>query len=130
MRSVYVDEDVSKVGDRLLSDLGHDSMHTEKAGNKGRTDVQQLVFAVDHNRLLITANRRDFEPLHEAWLACARLWGVTGRLHDGILVVPNGREMDPASLATAIDAFLRSDTVTENRLFRIDRSGNWREEAV
>jgi hypothetical protein len=130
LRAAYVDEDVLKAGSRLLSDLGHDSVHTEESGNKGQTDVQQLVFAVSNHRLFITANRRDFEPLHEAWLACARLWGVTGRLDDGILIVPNGREMDPQSLATAIDAFLRSGVETENRLFRMDRSGNWREETA
>ena len=130
MRPAYVDEDVSKAGSRLLSDLGHDSIHTEELGNKGQTDVQQLVFAVTHHRLFITANRRDFEQMHEAWLACAQLWGVTGRLHDGILIVPNGREMAPQPLAQAIDAFLRSGIETENRLFRMDRSGNWHEEEV
>jgi hypothetical protein len=90
--------------------------------------VQQLVFAVDHHRLFITANRRDFEVLHEAWLACARLWSVTGRLHHGILIVPNGREIDAESLAAAIDSFLRSVDSTENRLFLMDRSGSWSEE--
>lgn len=127
MRPAYVDEDVAKAGSRLLSALGHDSMHTEESGNKGQTDVQQLVFAVDHHRLFITANRRDFEVLHEAWLACARLWSVTGRLHDGILIVPNGREIGSEPLAAAIDTFLRAVDSTENRLFVMDRSGSWSE---
>lgn len=129
-RSVYVDEDVSNRAGDLLPELGHDSLRTEQAGNKGLTDVQRLVYAVTHRRLLITCNRRDFEPLHEAWLACARLWSVAGRLHDGILIVPNGREIDPSPLAAAIDNFLRSVTSTENRLFVMDRSGAWREETA
>jgi hypothetical protein len=127
MRSAYVDEDVSNRAGELLPDLGHDSLRTDEAGNKGQSDVRQLVYAVTNRRLLITCNRRDFEPLHEAWLACARLWSVSGRLHDGILIVPNGREIDPAPLAAAINAFLRSVDSTENRLFVMDRAGSWSE---
>ena len=50
----------------------------------GQSDDSQLSFAASQDRLLLTANVRDFAQLHRDWL---RL----GRSHSGIMLVPQQR---------------------------------------
>src|SRR3954453_12996093 len=67
---------------RLADDLrgrGYDVLTTEKAGLDTATDEQQLAFATDAGRAILTFNIRDFAPLHEQWSAA-------GRSHAGIIV--------------------------------------------
>jgi predicted nuclease of predicted toxin-antitoxin system len=67
---------------RLADDLrtrGYDVLTTEKAGLDTATDEEQLAFATDEGRAILTFNIRDFAPLHEQWSAA-------GRSHAGIIV--------------------------------------------
>jgi predicted nuclease of predicted toxin-antitoxin system len=67
---------------RLADDLrsrGYDVLTTEKAGLDTATDEQQLAFATNEGRAILTFNIRDFAPLHERWSA-------GGRSHAGIIV--------------------------------------------
>ena len=67
---------------RLAVDLrsrGFDVLTTEEAGLDTATDVQQLAFATEEGRAILTYNIRDFAPLH-------RQWQATGRSHTGIIV--------------------------------------------
>src|SRR3954451_8334548 len=67
---------------RLAEDLrsrGFDVLTTEHAGLDTATDEEQLAFATDEGRAILTFNIRDFAPLHARWSAA-------GRSHAGIIV--------------------------------------------
>jgi predicted nuclease of predicted toxin-antitoxin system len=67
---------------RLADDLrsrGFNALTTEEADLDTATDEQQLAFATEEGRAILTYNIRDFAPLHRQWLA-------DGRSHTGIIV--------------------------------------------
>jgi hypothetical protein len=64
---VYLDEDVDVLLAPLLAAHGIDCLTTVAAGNLSRTDEEQLTFAFQETRLLITHNHTDFENLATAW---------------------------------------------------------------
>jgi predicted nuclease of predicted toxin-antitoxin system len=67
---------------RLADDLrerGFDVLTTGQATMDTASDEQQLAFATEQDRAILTFNIRDFAPLHKQWLA-------TGRNHAGIVV--------------------------------------------
>ena len=64
---VYLDEDVDVLLDPLLAAHGINCLTTVDAANLGRTDEEQLMFALQESRIIITHNRTDFEDLAVAW---------------------------------------------------------------
>jgi predicted nuclease of predicted toxin-antitoxin system len=67
---------------RLAEDLcerGYDVINTQQTGRETASDDEQLEFATQEGRALVTYNIRDFVPLHESWTAL-------GRSHAGIIV--------------------------------------------
>ena len=67
---------------RLAVDLraeGFNVLRTEEAGKDRASDEEQLAFATQESRSILTFNIRDFAPLHERWQAA-------GRNHAGIIV--------------------------------------------
>ena len=60
---VYLDEDVDVHLAPLLAAHGIDALTTVAAGNLGRTDEEQLTFAIAGSRVLISHNRTDLENL-------------------------------------------------------------------
>jgi predicted nuclease of predicted toxin-antitoxin system len=67
---------------RLAVDLraqGFDVLRTEEAGRDRASDEEQLAFATQEGRSILTFNIRDFAPLQERWQAA-------GRHHSGIIV--------------------------------------------
>ena len=76
---VYLDEDVDVLLGRLLVARGFDCLSAFEAENLGWTDVQQLEFAAEQGRILVTHNRVDFENL-------ARVWWNDARDHAGIIL--------------------------------------------
>jgi|SRR5579864_1706380 len=75
----YLDEDVDVLLAPLLAAHGVDALTTLAAGNLHRPDEEQLTFALQESRILITHNRTDFENLAVAW------WGQQ-RDHAGIVL--------------------------------------------
>lgn len=65
---LYLDEDVPLSFGEALRTRGVDALSTQKAGNKGFTDLEQLQFAVEHGRVIITHNKKDFMLLHKNYL--------------------------------------------------------------
>ena len=65
---LYLDEDVPLSFGEALRTRGVDALSTQKAGNKGCTDLEQLLFAVKHGRVIITHNKKDFMLLHKHYL--------------------------------------------------------------
>src|SRR5260370_12221302 len=67
---------------RVAVDLrvqGYDVLRTEEAGNDTASDEEQLIFATEQARSILTFNIRDFAPLHQQWQ-------TAGRPHAGIIV--------------------------------------------
>lgn len=60
---LYNDEDVSVLIAELIRARGFSALTTLEAGNLGKSDEEQLEFAVSQERVLLTHNRVDFEEL-------------------------------------------------------------------
>jgi predicted nuclease of predicted toxin-antitoxin system len=64
---LYFDEDVDVLLAPLLTAHGFDCLTAVAAGNLGRSDEEQLAFALGESRILITHNRTDYETLAVSW---------------------------------------------------------------
>jgi predicted nuclease of predicted toxin-antitoxin system len=81
----YFDEDSAQ--HRLVAALrshGIDVATSLDSGMNARDDESQLILASAQNRVLVSANARDFASLHRAWLE-------RGKSHSGILIIPQQR---------------------------------------
>ena len=58
---LYVDEDVDVLIATLLQARGFTAITTRDAGQLGKTDAEQLAYAISQNKTLLTHNRIDFE---------------------------------------------------------------------
>jgi predicted nuclease of predicted toxin-antitoxin system len=76
---LYLDEDVDPLLARVLQDRGVDCLSTRGSNNLGRSDSDQLTFAVSHGRAILTFNVKDFVQL-------SREYAIAGRHHSGIIV--------------------------------------------
>jgi hypothetical protein len=76
---LYLDEDVSVLIGELLRARGFSAITTVEAGNLGRSDDEQLEYAVAEQRAFLTHNRADFERL-------AKNYFTSGRNHYGIII--------------------------------------------
>jgi hypothetical protein len=75
----YTDEDVTAAHAPALRRRGYMAQSTAEAGNLGRPDEAQLIFATERRMALLTYNAQDFIPL-------ARAWYRDGREHGGIVL--------------------------------------------
>ena len=76
---LYCDADVTPKLARLLRELGFDVVSTYEVGNMELTDAEQLAYAVNHGRAILTHNSKDFAPLFDQY------WWE-GRKHPGVIV--------------------------------------------
>lgn len=76
---LYVDEDVSVLVAELVRARNYDVLTARDAGNLTASDEQQLAFAVQQQRTILTHNRGDFELLHQKYM-------TTGQHHYGIII--------------------------------------------
>ncbi|MBI4401582.1 MAG: DUF5615 family PIN-like protein [Nitrospirae bacterium] len=76
---LYLDEDVDPLLAQVLRDRGIDCLSTQEAHKLGRSDSEQLVFATEQDRVLLTFNVKDFVLLSQAYAA-------SGQHHSGIIV--------------------------------------------
>jgi hypothetical protein len=75
----YLDEDVSTLVAQLVRARGFAVTTTREAGQGGRSDGEQLSYAVSRRTTLVTHNRADFESL-------ARQYFNAGLKHYGIII--------------------------------------------
>ena len=61
---LFLDEDVHAGLAIALRKRGYDVYHAQELDGKGRTDSEQLAFAVQDQRCLLTFNVKDFVILH------------------------------------------------------------------
>ena len=90
----YLDEDIDIALERALTNRGVDVISTLQAGNNGNTDEEQLIFANNENRIIITHNVRDFVILDKKFLN-------DDRIHHGIIVT------DQLSIGTLLKRIMK-----------------------
>ena len=85
---LYLDEDIDPLLAEVLRDRGLDCISTHESGNRGRADLDQLVFATRQGRAILTFNVKDFVRL-------AQEFDASGKSHKGIIVSdqPSFREL-------------------------------------
>jgi predicted nuclease of predicted toxin-antitoxin system len=76
---LYFDRHIKKQLAIDLRQRGFDVLTTEAAAMDTAPDEDQLAFAANENRSIVTFNIRDFAPLHE-------LWAALGKSHAGIIL--------------------------------------------
>lgn len=75
----YLDEDTtSKRLLQALRDRGEDVLSAAEMSMLAQSDEQQLVWALEHQRVIYTFNVRDFYRIHSEWLR-------SGKSHAGII---------------------------------------------
>ena len=102
---LYLDEDVSVLIKQLLSSRGYDLLTTQEANHIGASDAEQLRFAAEQGRAIVTHNHGDFEALAAEYVAA-------GLQHDGIIIAYRRR---PNELAARLLIILDSMTADEMR---------------
>lgn len=103
---LYFDEDVSVYVVENLRTRGFDVLESRRAGLLRRDDDEQLVFAIQQQRALVTHNRKDFEERHVHVLE-------TGQKHYGI-VIAKRRARDEIVVAKVLE--LLNTVTAEDRL--------------
>ncbi len=108
MAHLYANENLPLQVVQLLRELDHDVLTTADAGNAGQAipDEDVLAFAIQHQRILVTLNRKHFIRLHES-----------NPDHFGIVVCTF--DLDYGGLAQRIHNALGSDL--QSQLVRINR---------
>lgn len=76
---LYLDQDVNINLAVRLRRHGYDVVTTREVGNIGNPDEQQLEYATNNSRAILTHNRKHFRRLH-------RDWKSSGQHHGGIIV--------------------------------------------
>lgn len=61
---LFLDEDVHSGLAHALRKRGYDVIHAQELDRKGRSDSDQLLFAIQQERCLFTFNVKDFAILH------------------------------------------------------------------
>ncbi len=65
---LFLDEDVHSGLANVLRKRGFDVVHAQNLGRKGRSDVEQLTFAIQQKRCLFSFNVKDFVVLHNQFV--------------------------------------------------------------
>lgn len=81
---LYLDEMIPAGLAVVLREYGYDVLSAKEANMFGKSDEEQLGFAVSNGRAIVTFNIKDFVLLHQSWLS-------EGKEHFGIIVSPEIR---------------------------------------
>ncbi len=66
---VYLDEDVDVLVASLLNSRGFEATTAKQAGQLGKTDVEQLEYAISQKAAILTHNRNDFAALAQEYFS-------------------------------------------------------------
>jgi len=75
----YLNEDIAPDLAKLLRQRGFDAISTYEAGMAGKSDEEQMEFAQQEGRAILSCNFRDY-------LRLAKEWFLAGKEHYGIIV--------------------------------------------
>ena len=74
---LFLDEDVHSGLAHALRKRGYDVVHAQELDRKGRSDSDQLLFAIQQKRCIFTFNVKDFVILHNHYAKSRKEhWGV------------------------------------------------------
>jgi predicted nuclease of predicted toxin-antitoxin system len=74
---LLLDEDVHSGLAHALRKRGYDAIHAQELDRKGRSDSDQLLFAIQQERCLFTFNVKDFVVLHNQHIkSFQEHWGI------------------------------------------------------
>lgn len=93
---LYLDEQVWPGLTDALATLGYDALHVYGVDRGGMTDDEQLTFAAEQGRAILTFNIKHFVPL-------TTLWYEAGRDHAGIVL---SDELEPGELLRRVKNLL------------------------
>jgi uncharacterized protein with PIN domain len=82
--SLYLDEMIPVVLAPILRQYGYDVLAAKEVNMFGKSDEDQLTFAVSKKKAIITFNIKDFVLVHQSWLS-------ERKKHFGIIVSPEIR---------------------------------------
>lgn len=99
----YLDEDVNVLVADLLNARGFDALSVRDAGQLQASDAEQLSYAVNHRRALVTHNRSDFEELIQTYFD-------TEQKHYGVILAVR---RSPQEIAQRLLAILNQVTADE-----------------
>ncbi|MGC1305768.1 MAG: DUF5615 family PIN-like protein [Phormidesmis sp.] len=100
---LYLDEDVNVLVADLLNARGFDALSVRDAGQLQASDAEQLIYAVNHQRALVTHNRSDFEKLIQTYFD-------TEQKHYGVILAVR---RSPQEIAQRLLAILNQVTADE-----------------
>jgi predicted nuclease of predicted toxin-antitoxin system len=100
---LYLDEDVNVLIADLLKAKGFDVLTVRDAGQLQASDDDQLAYAVNQQRTLVTHNRSDFEELIQNYFD-------TERKHYGVILAVR---RSPQEIAQRLLVILNQITVDE-----------------
>lgn len=126
MAQLYLNNDIgSSLRDRLRT-LGHDALTTPESGRRQAHDAEQLVYAADLGRIVLTHNARHFLVLQQAWRHWADVWSVRPTpIRAGILAVPQSPIVEVEHMAHEIDSLIFSAATLANRYFEWIPGRGW-----
>ena len=73
---LFLDEDIHANLSTILQKRGYDVIHAQELQRKGRTNFEQLEFAVSHERCLLCFNIKDFVLLHNQYVMQDKDFGL------------------------------------------------------
>jgi predicted nuclease of predicted toxin-antitoxin system len=74
---LFLDEDVHAELAHALRNRGFDAVHAQELARKGKTDREQLDYAIQEQRCVVTFNVKDFVVLHNDYIMEQRgHWGI------------------------------------------------------
>lgn len=122
---LYLDECCPLLlGDQLQSSphVVRSVQHAQDAGQRGKSDAEQIRYASQNGLILVTFNIDDFIWLHR-WWKTLHSWEILHSPHPEILAAPMSRAEE---FSAAIVSFLSQNPapVFENNLY-IYKQGNW-----
>lgn len=118
---LYLDHDVSRLIVPPCQSRGWSTLTSRAAGKEDAEDYEQLLFATNQRRVIVSHNAGDFRLLHGAW----QLWCATWQLphqHAGIIILPHGQ---PAGIVDMLDQLAALDLDLTNELYEWWRSTGW-----
>jgi hypothetical protein len=108
--ALYTDEDMSALVATLLRSRGLDITTVPEQSTLGKTDREQLEFAISMGRCILTHNRVDFERLHLQYIE-------ENRQHSGIIVVPQKNAYEIAQRIGILVSALTANEIVNQLLY-------------
>ena len=99
----FLDEDVNVLVAEIIRSRGFTVITTSEIGRKGKSDAQQLEFAVENEYIILTHNRVDFEDLAQNYFA-------ENKTHCGIIIATRH---SPQEIARRLLIILNNVTADE-----------------